>query len=217
FRGVLTRALGTHRSVKVDTLILDLNPGDRLLMCSDGLHRYVTNDDLPRLLGPETTAPNVKKLIDHANALGGEDNISAILITCRLPKFEKTEPMQPNAQVLSRIEAISKLPLFQHLNYREQVEVLSLAQPRSYEAGRTIVEQGKPGSEMFIVIDGRLVVERDGVNIAELGPGGHFGEMALVDDAPRSATVKARTRTELLIIGQAQIHGLMRAEPALGV
>jgi serine/threonine protein phosphatase PrpC len=217
FVGVLTRAIGTHRSVKVDTLVLDLNAGDRLLMCSDGLHRYATLDELPRLLGPETARVDVTKLIEHANASGGADNISAILLACRAPKLDRTAPLHPNTGVVSRIDAICRLPLFQHLSYREQVAVLALAQSRSYEAGSTIVHQGKEGHEMFIVVNGQLVVERDGVKIAELGPGGHFGEMSLVDDAPRSATVKAQSRTDVLTIGQAEIHGLMRADPVLGV
>jgi CRP-like cAMP-binding protein len=95
--------------------------------------------------------------------------------------------------------------------------VLSVAKPRVYEEGATIVTQGQPGDEMFIIIEGHLVVESSGMKIAELGPGGHFGEMALVDSSPRSATVKARTRTDVLAIGQTEINSLMRVEPVLGV
>ncbi len=224
FRGVLTRAIGTHRSVKVDTLILDLHGGDMLVMCSDGLHRYARSADLTRLLGPNPSPTDVTKLITHANAAGGVDNISAILIACRGQAAEAPKAAAPppadgvtTARISSRIDAICALPLFQHLTYREQVAVLSVAQSRTYEAGATIVQQGTRGEEMFIIVEGALVVERDGRRIAELGPGGHFGEMALVDESPRSATVKARTRTDVLSIGQAEINGLMRVEPVLAV
>jgi CRP-like cAMP-binding protein len=70
---------------------------------------------------------------------------------------------------------------------------------------------------MFIIVDGEVVVERDGVAIAELGAGGHFGEMSIVDDAPRSASVRAKKRTDVLTIGQAEIGGLMRLDPVLAV
>jgi len=70
---------------------------------------------------------------------------------------------------------------------------------------------------MFIIIDGQAVVEKDGTTIAVLGPGGHFGEMAIVDNGSRSATVRARSRTDVLSIGQAAINGLMMREPQLGV
>jgi serine/threonine protein phosphatase PrpC len=219
FRGVLTRAIGTHRAVKSDTLLFDLFPGDILIMCSDGLHRYARSADLQRILGPDPEPANVSKLIAHANASGGEDNVSAIVITCRAAK-EAPAPVpsvKPPANVASRIDAICKLPLFQHLSYREQVAVLSVAKSRIYEEGATIVTQGQPGDEMYIIIEGHLVVESNGMKIAELGPGGHFGEMALVDSSPRSATVRARTRTDVLAIGQTEINGLMRVEPVLGV
>lgn len=247
FRGVLTRAIGTHRSVKVDTLLLDLNAGDVLVMCSDGLHRYADAAELVRILGPDATPDRVTKLVDHANACGGADNVSAILIAVREAAATNAGAnggadanARPNTdaakthvnaassraptlsdtstgRVSSRIDAICKLPLFQHLSYREQVAVLSVAKSRIYEEGSTIVEQGAPGQDMFIIIEGRLSVERDGLKIAELGPGGHFGEMSLVDDSPRSATVKARTRTDVLSIGQSEITALMRLDPVLGV
>jgi serine/threonine protein phosphatase PrpC len=225
FLGVLTRAMGTHPSVRVDTLILDLSPGDRLVMCTNGLYQYVDGPALLRLLGPE--GGDAGELVAHANAAGGADNISVILLECApypAPAQGRAAAPQPAAgaqkatsQVSSRIDAIRRLPLFQYLSYREQVAVLSVTQSRSYGAGDAIVKQGSPGNEMFIVIDGQLVVERDGVKIAELGPGGHFGEMSLVDDAPRSATVAALTATDVLSIGHAELNGLMRMEPALGV
>jgi serine/threonine protein phosphatase PrpC len=222
FKGVLTRAIGTHRSVKVDTLILDLSPGDVLLMCTDGLHRYAGADDLARLLGPTPAPAMVGKLIEHANAQGGADNVSAVMIACAPPR-EEAGVAKPAQKSLSksvgagRIEAVCALPMFQHLSYREQVAVLSVARSRTFEAGATVVKQGDVGSEMFIILEGRLEVSRDGVKIAELGKGGHFGEMSLVDDARRSASVKALTATEVLSIGQIELNGLMRVEPVLGV
>jgi len=97
----------------------------------------------------------------------------------------------------------------------EPTERLDSAGP--VEGGAPVVKQGDVGNESFIILEGRLVVSRDGVKIAELGPGGHFGEMSLVDDARRSATVKAETNAEVLSIGQIELNGLMRVEPVLGV
>lgn len=214
-RGVLTRALGTHQSVQVDTLLCDLADGDLILMCSDGLHRYVPDADVPlRVREPGPAA--VRQLIDHANNNGGEDNVSAILIGCRTPAGAPAEPTDQR-KVTSRIDAVRNLPLFQHLTYKEQVAVLSVAQSRIYEPGSVIVRQGDPGQELFIMVEGDVSVERDGVAIATLGSGGHFGEMSIVDDAPRSASVRARTRTDVLVIGQSEIGGLMRLDPVLAV
>jgi PPM family protein phosphatase len=208
-KGVLTRALGTHESVQVDTLVLDLGPGDLLLLCTDGLSKYLGDDELGKLLR-EATPAAVRSLIKVANERGGTDNICAVVLGCT-----SSEPQ--SKPTVSRIDAVRGLPLFQHLSYKEQVSVLSVVQNRMADAGSVIVKQGDPGSEMFIIVDGEVVVERDGVEIAELGAGGHFGEMSIVDDAPRSASVRAKTRTDLLVINQAEMGGLMRLDPVLAV
>lgn len=207
-RGVLTRALGTHESVQVDTLALDLAPGDVLLLCTDGLTKYVRDEELANVR--EATPNAAKSLVDQANARGGEDNVCVVLIGC-----SSSEPQ--SKPVTSRIDAVRGLPLFHHLSYKEQVSILSIVQNRIVEAGSVIVRQGDPGQEMFIIVEGDVVVERDGVTIAELGAGGHFGEMSIVDDAPRSASVRAKTRSDLLVIGQAEMGGLMRLDPVLAV
>lgn len=214
-RGVLTRALGTHQSVQVDTLLCDLADGDVILMCSDGLHRYMPDVDVP-LRAREAGPAAVRQLIDHANANGGEDNISALLIGCRAPSGAPAETAEQR-KVTSRIDAVRNLPLFQHLTYKEQVAVLAVAQSRVFEPGSVIVRQGDRGHELFIMVDGEVSIERDGVAIASLGSGGHFGEMSIVDDAPRSASVIARKPTDVLIIGQSEIGGLMRLDPVLAV
>lgn len=212
-RGVLTRALGTHESVQVDTLVLDLGAGDLLLLCSDGMHRYLKDEEVA-LRVREASPAGVRQLIDFANQSGGEDNICAVVLGVAAGEADKDrEPKK----VTSRIDAVRGLPLFQHLSYKEQVSILSVAQNRIVEPGQVIVKQGDPGQEMFIIVEGEVVVERDGVLIADLSAGGHFGEMSIVDDAPRSASVRAKTRTDMLVIGQAEMGGLMRLDPVLAV
>ncbi len=212
-RGVLTRAVGTHESVQVDTLVLDLLAGDLLLLCTDGMHRYLRDEEVAMRVR-EASPGAVRQLIDFANLSGGEDNICAVLVGCSPGEVESASDPK---RVSSRIDAMRSLPLFQHLSYKEQVSILSVAQNRLVEPGAVIVRQGDPGQEMFIIVDGEVVVERDGIAIAELGAGGHFGEMSIVDDAPRSASVRARARTDLLVIGQAEMGGLMRLDPVLAV
>ena len=97
------------------------------------------------------------------------------------------------------------------------MKVLSIAHSRIYEPGAVIVRQGDPGQEMFLIVDGAVEVEAAGVKLADLGAGGHFGEMSMVDDAPRSATVRAKQRTDVLVISQADVGGLMRMDPVLAV
>jgi CRP-like cAMP-binding protein len=115
------------------------------------------------------------------------------------------------------MEALKKIPLFRHLTYKEQTAVLSIATTRTFPAGREIVTEGQPGEELFVVIRGRVGVEKAGVEIAELRAGGHFGEMGLIDNAPRSATVRAHEPTRVMVISRPDLMALMKKESILAV
>jgi CRP-like cAMP-binding protein len=71
-----------------------------------------------------------------------------------------------------------------------------------YSAGDTIFEAGDAGAYMYVVQDGEVEVSTDGRVIDTLGPGGVFGEMALIDSAPRTATVRAKTDCRLVALDE---------------
>ena len=112
---------------------------------------------------------------------------------------------------------LRRIPLFAHLTYREQNEVLAVAQTRTFPAGDTVVRQGEPGGDLFVLLEGSVSVERSGLPIATLQAGGHFGEMGLVDAGPRSASVLALEPIRVMIIHRDDVLALMQREPTLAV
>jgi protein phosphatase len=79
FKNVITRAVGNHDYVEVDTAIIDLQEGDRYLLCSDGLHGYLQADEIPAVVDLGGDAA-VERFIRLANDRGGRDNITAVLV-----------------------------------------------------------------------------------------------------------------------------------------
>jgi protein phosphatase len=79
-RNVITRAVGSRDYVQVDTHVFDLVPGDRFLLCSDGLHGYLDDAEIPPMLA-KTPSDAVRDLIALANQRGGRDNITAIVVS----------------------------------------------------------------------------------------------------------------------------------------
>ncbi|MDR7545062.1 MAG: cyclic nucleotide-binding domain-containing protein [Armatimonadota bacterium] len=88
---------------------------------------------------------------------------------------------------------------------------------RVYEPGAVIVRQGDPGLGFFLIRDGRVQVSHDGHVIRELGPGEFFGEMALMEERPRSATVTAKTQTTCLQLVRWDFRALLKEHPDLAV
>lgn len=79
YRNVITRAVGNRDYVEVDTMVLELEAGDRYLLCSDGLHGYLEPEEIPRFIG-DNAEQAIDRLIDIANERGGQDNITAVLV-----------------------------------------------------------------------------------------------------------------------------------------
>jgi sigma-B regulation protein RsbU (phosphoserine phosphatase) len=86
-----------------------------------------------------------------------------------------------------------------------------------YQAGGVVVSEGEPGDRMFLLVEGELAVTIEGRPIDRLWPGSIFGEMALVDTRPRSATVTAATDSKLIVIDRERFADLVRETPAFGL
>jgi CRP-like cAMP-binding protein len=90
-------------------------------------------------------------------------------------------------------ETIAAVPLFAGLEKRELAEIANSFKERKFTAGSTMASEGQGGAGFFIIADGRARVTVGGDERGSLGPGDYFGEIALIDDGARSATITAET------------------------
>jgi len=114
-----------------------------------------------------------------------------------------------------KIEILKSIPLFSGLAGGELERIARLLDEVDVPAGKVLMRQGELGAEMFIVVSGRFTIERDGRTIAERGPGDSLGEMALLSEGPRTATVTAAEPGRLFVVGHRQFHSLMDLSPAI--
>lgn len=90
-----------------------------------------------------------------------------------------------------------------------------MADELTVSAGRVLTRQGEAGREFVVIVEGRATVERDGVKVADLEAGAHFGELALLDDHPRNATVTAETDLRIKVIDRRAFQALLDEAPHL--
>ena len=107
------------------------------------------------------------------------------------------------------LQHLADVPLFSALAKKDLQAVARNAELLEVEAGKVVVTEGAAGSEFYVILDGRARVERHGRQVALLGPGGFFGDLALLDRAPRNASVIAETRLELAKVGQRAFDNLL--------
>jgi CRP-like cAMP-binding protein len=103
------------------------------------------------------------------------------------------------------------------MTYKELLALLGIARGRQFEKGQHVINEGEGGNEMFVLFHGKVDVLKSGHRIAQLSSGGHFGEMGLVDRAPRSATVVAAEDTSAISIDRDSLLKLMRRESLLAI
>lgn len=88
---------------------------------------------------------------------------------------------------------------------------------RTLEVGEVLFVEGQPGEHMFAVIDGELELTRHGAPVETIGPGGLVGELALIDDAPRSASARATTPTTVAVVDKAHFTFLVQEHPTFAL
>jgi serine/threonine protein phosphatase PrpC/CRP-like cAMP-binding protein len=209
---VLTRALGPTESIQVDLMLFDVDARDRFLLCSDGLHNYFKDStELLRSLISVPVEECVDKLIEKAKERGGHDNITTILVDAE--DASETDTTQTAA---GRIAVLKKVPLFAHMTYQELVKVISVMQTQQGAQGDILINEGARDDRLYVNLSGDLVVSKNGQAIATLPSGSHFGEMALIDNGARSATVICKTACNLLVMDRPTFYDLIRKEPSLG-
>jgi CRP/FNR family transcriptional regulator len=115
------------------------------------------------------------------------------------------------------VEMIAAVPLFRQLPQKTLRRIADSFEPRSYESGDTIVVEGKEGVGFFLVGDGEVEISRHGTQLRTIGAGGWFGEMALLDDGPRSATVKAMRKTTCYSLLRWDFLAELRKSPEMAI
>jgi CRP/FNR family cyclic AMP-dependent transcriptional regulator len=111
------------------------------------------------------------------------------------------------------IDHLQNIALFSACSKRDLQLVARRAEDVRVPAGKILVSEGETGHEFFVILDGTARVTRRGKRVATIGPGGAFGELALLDKAPRNATVVAETPMELVVLGQREFAGIIDEVP----
>ena len=112
-------------------------------------------------------------------------------------------------------ERLARIPLFEGLSKKQLSQVSSLMTPLDLKAGKVIARQGEVGREFLILLEGQVEVARDGKIIAVRGPGDFIGEIALLDNQPRTATVTARTDVVVEVLNRGEFASLLAEAPEL--
>ncbi len=110
---------------------------------------------------------------------------------------------------------LGSVPLFAACSRKDLQKIARASDEISVAAGKTLVTQGEIGRECFVIVDGTATVKRNGRKVATLKAGDYFGELALLDKGPRTATVEADSALTVLVLGPREFTAVLDTVPGL--
>ncbi|MEL6180715.1 MAG: cyclic nucleotide-binding domain-containing protein [Myxococcota bacterium] len=218
-KNLIVRSVGLKPTVEADTLYLDLFPGDRFIACSDGLTDMVTDRELADMLTTTRGPRMVEQAVVVANQRGGVDNITLIALEVEHygGSAPTSRPHQARFGVIERVRFLRDIFLFANMTDHECIKINRILYQREFTEGQTVLRQGDQGDALFIVAQGSVGVWKGDIHLISIGPGGHFGELALIGDQhQRSADIVTETSCVLFTIQRRDLLDLIDEDKVLG-
>jgi PPM family protein phosphatase len=152
FDSVLSRSIGHHESVEVDTLIFDMLPGDQMVLCSDGFHNYLRDAvELIPMIKHDRVETSLKTMIEFAIHRGGRDNITTILIETSLEETIYQNFDEDKTEILNNLSLLTNIYLFKNLNFIRLNRILAKCEIYEVPSGEIICEAGVNPEGVLII------------------------------------------------------------------
>jgi CRP-like cAMP-binding protein len=119
------------------------------------------------------------------------------------------------ANLKNSLKHLRYSPLFSSCSSKDLERIAKAGDQVTFAKGETLTKQGEPGKEAFIILSGKAVVKRSGKKVATLGTGSVVGELSLLDNGPRTATVVCDTECQVLVISRGNFLRVIDKVPAL--
>ena len=216
---VITRSIGLHASVLVDTLIVDILPDDVFLLCTDGLTDELENQEIERILSTNHLEYIPDLLVERALDCPGRDNITVVCIQLEVDApWASGSSGRPWAQTTRILEALESSSMFVGLSLAQLQRVANLCELMHYRRGERVFQEGQPGHFLAVLVDGRLSVTTCGHTLGYLfEPGDTVGMNFLVGPCPAGADIEAERTTRILHLDGIRFQQLCQQHPCLGV
>jgi serine/threonine protein phosphatase PrpC len=216
---VLTRAVGTYESVLADTLVFELAVGDRFFLCSDGFYELFSEyDEMLQFLQREMEGDLFAAVERISEERKSSDNVSlAMLEVCSEPESHEADAAA-SEEVVLKVDTLRQVYLFQHLEIKEIAALVQSGLVHRLQPGEVIVEEGaQENQSLYVILEGEVEVLKGEEILATLSSGNHFGEMSLLLESPRTATVKAKRATSVLELPLQVITRFLHRSPKAGI
>ena len=115
----------------------------------------------------------------------------------------------------TKVDALRQCPLFAELSRDELQEMAKTTEDLEVDTGKVLCREGEPAQEFFVIIEGEAEATKDGEALRTMGPGDFFGEIGLIEDIPRTATVTATSPLRFFVLTRQSFWGMLDRMPGV--
>lgn len=221
---VLSRALGPMEAVVVNTLQLDILPGDRFVLATDGVTTALTADEIKAVLANSSQDTVAQLLVqashanDHENRSENHSDDATVIVADSLSDISDEALQQARTwEVLQKTSSLQDMFLFRSLDPRSIMQIVSNSVIMYNDPSDLLFNQGDVEQNIYIILEGDFEVLVNDTVIAKLSRGNHFGEMSWFSQEPRSATVRCCSNSKLLKVSALFLESFILRSPEAGV
>lgn len=203
-RNILLKAMGVAPEVEPDIFTFEIAPGDRFLLCSDGLYEYLADGEIPAIFEKIPLAEIPRYLINLACERGGHDNITAVVI--------EVLGEEPSEEELAEVvHALAGVPFLERFTSQELLSLSRIGQLSSFREGEIVVVGGEEPEQLCLVIEGELVEgdRNSGVHAIE---GEALGEGALLESRIATYSISAAKESLVFLLDRDRFFRLSEQE-----
>ncbi|MFT7579575.1 MAG: serine/threonine protein phosphatase PrpC [Myxococcota bacterium] len=209
FRSTLSRALGRSPRVDIDVAEVRLMSGDRLMLCSNGLHRVVAGKAIAAALSAHDLEDAAEQLIRETNDAGAPDNVTVLVL-----EAEAEATQEVSRQALE--DAVRGCFLFGDLRDQHWLRVVPYLEESNHGTGELICRAGEDATAFYVVASGRVLLVRNAGERREITTGGHFGSLTLAAETKQLDTAKTAMPSVIFSLSRERFQELIRRHPELG-
>lgn len=213
----LSKAVGLLEAVTPDVISLDVLPGDRFLLATDGVTQALPKDELQQLVAGPGGASAATAIVESASACGLGDDATAIIVAPAAEPQEAAVYTARSEEVSLKTESLQEMFLFHSLDPQAIVEIVRQSSIVPAKKDEELFAQGSLEQNVYIILEGSFDVAVDGKSVAKLSKGSHFGEMSWLSHEPRSATVRCLADGTLLKVSALFLQSFILKSPENGV
>jgi len=210
YGNTLLQAVGYRAEVLPDVQWHELQRGDQFLLCSDGLSNYLVEDEIVTVFSQAHGEQIVPRLIACANARGGKDNITAVVVEVEDP----TASMAATQLDLST-DILTRCPLLADLDITESMRLLPVGQLRLFIRDEVIQSEGGSSLGLVMVLAGRIGLYRRGTWLSTAGPGDHFGETDLFDQRGSAESAICEEEARVIVFDPEKLRTFLKDQPSI--